>query len=251
MQYSNNHFPPSAAVPIWDQEKIFENRIHGGKNTTIETHPYIVSLRWIVEHWCGASLLSPTRALSAGHCVRYGYPANGYQILAGSTLVDGDGSEQFRNLTRFLQHPKFVWKTRTNDIALLFWKQPLIFDAKVRPISLPPQNNHVPYGRNGIVVGWGRIRQNSRFPINLKVKMVSFVGQEECNRTYDGINPVTNDMLCATPAACESDDGGPLIVDNILIGVVSWGEECDFKKPSFPDVHARVAFFTNWIRKYL
>ena len=46
--------------------------------------------------------------------------------------------------------------------------------------------------------------------------------------------------------SCQNDGGGPLAVDEKLIGVVSWGAGCS--QPKYPGVYARVAKVRDWIR---
>lgn len=44
-------------------------RIVGGKDTTIENHPYQVSLRRRGTHTCGGAILNENTILTAAHCV--------------------------------------------------------------------------------------------------------------------------------------------------------------------------------------
>ena len=54
--------PPRSRVPLLD------GRIVGGYDTTIEDHPYQISLRWYENHICGGSIISENFVVTAGHC---------------------------------------------------------------------------------------------------------------------------------------------------------------------------------------
>jgi Trypsin len=65
-------------------------------------------------------------------------------------------------------------------------------------------------------------------------------------------------MMCTTGGehnsrdACAYDSGSPIIIpgealeDDLLVGLVSWGEDC--ADPSFPGVNARISDAYDWIR---
>lgn len=59
-------------------------------------------------------------------------------------------------------------------------------------------------------------------------------------------------MICAGTEkggkdACQNDSGGPLVVGNILYGIVSWG--CGCGRANYPGVYTNVAEYTSWIKK--
>lgn len=200
------------------------------------------------KHLCGGSLLSATRALTAAQCLQTENPPSKHSIMAGSTRRRGDADAQFRKLSRFLSHPKYNPKRGTNDIGLLFWEEPLTLGETVRAIALPPQSSPVPRGVNCTVTGWGRTAENGSNEKFLRVVTKPIISNKECNQSYKG--RITSDMLCAGlpeggRGACDGDNGGPLVINNALVGVASWGRGCG--KPGFPGVYARVPFFTDWI----
>lgn len=261
-------FPFRTAVPIFNDidyvefhygsENVEENhqdfgdKIVGGTRTTIEAHPYQLSLRRDNNHECGGSILTPTRALTAAHCVLVHIDIARYSIMAGSSAYESDGPHQIRTLSRFLQHPQYITQFLSNDIAVLYWKRPLTFSATVRAIPIPTQDAAVPYGRNCNVTGWGRTRDGGRFAGGLQVVTVPLVTNEECNRAMDGY--IKADMVCTGlpkggRGPCSGDGGNPLTLNGIQVGIYSWGSEC--AKAGKSAVYARVAFFTNWIRKHL
>lgn len=62
---------------------------------------------------------------------------------------------------------------------------------------------------------------------------------------------ITDNMLCSGwldvggRDQCVGDSGGPLIHNDIVVGVCSWGYGCG--SPRFPGVNTRVSRFTSWI----
>lgn len=44
------------------------NKIVGGKSTTIENHPYIISITHHNKHICGGAIISRKSVISAAHC---------------------------------------------------------------------------------------------------------------------------------------------------------------------------------------
>lgn len=44
---------------------------------------------------------------------------------------------------------------------------------------------------------------------------------------------------------CQGDTGSPLLHNNVIVGIRSWGIGC--ADPYFPGVNARVSVASNWI----
>lgn len=231
---------------------IDDGKIVGGKPTTIEAHPHQISLRLEGEHICGGSIISPTRILTAAHCVHPGAPPEIYSVLAGTANRTGGSGGQLRAITLFARHPDYDANTKVNDVAILQLEDPLIFSSNIRAIALPPQGEPTAEGANVNVTGWGYLEWGSEdLPIILQVVAVPVVSNERCNVAYRG--RITSEMLCAGFAeggrdSCDGDSGGPLVYEGVLHGVVSWGIGCAL--PNIPGVYARVSHFTNWIRNF-
>lgn len=76
--------------------------------------------------------------------------------MAGSTTIDGDANEQLRNLSRILRHPEYnMPKEFLNDIAILYWKEPLTVGEFVHPVTSPPRGTVPEYTKLVNVTGWG------------------------------------------------------------------------------------------------
>lgn len=249
-------FPASARFS--EIKSSSSERIIGGYNTTIEKHPYQLSLRKNGAHECGSSVLTTTRALTAAHCIKTENPPSQYSIKAGSTyrLDQEDPKAQIRILSRYIQHPKFLRGVR-NDIAIVIWQKPLVFGASVQPIVLPKSDYAVPYGKLGLTSGWGFTRRDSaRLSERLQAVATPFITNQQCNRTAEYASLLTNDMICTGfekggRGFCKADSGGPLIDNSqkkfVLIGVVNWSIGCADAR--FPSVYAFVPHFTTWIRE--
>lgn len=229
-----------------------DDRIIGGAATTIRAHPYQISLRFRNTHICGGSILNTNRILTAAHCLLPRSLQTEYSVMAGSTLRLGDANAQIQNVTRFIAHAQYDARTTRNDIAVLHLIRPLRFGATVRAINLPQLNVALPDGRLANVTGWGHTRfgvPNSRSNA-LQVVAVPINTQQACIAAYG--SRITRDMFCAGfpqggRDSCQEDSGGPLVINNVQFGIISWGRGCGF--PRFPGVYARVPHFHNWIRQ--
>lgn len=176
--------------------------------------------------------------------------------MAGSTLRFGDANQQVRTLNRTLRHPDYSnGRNAINDVAILYWEQPLEFGANVQAIALPPQSSPAPYGKTVNVTGWGYLSEGGQLPDALQVVVLPLITNEECNRIYNPMNfSVSHDMVCAGLSedgggTCHGDSGSPLTMSGFQLGVVSWSYGC--ARSGLPSVYARVAFFANWIRENL
>lgn len=92
-------------------------------------------------------------------------------------------------------------------------------------------------------------------PSRLQKVDVPLVLHDVCNQSYK--NAITDRMLCAGYPqggrdSCQGDSGGPLVAkdvtgQNVLIGVVSWGNGC--ARAGQPGVYAKVNEATTWIEQ--
>lgn len=70
------------------------------------------------------------------------------------------------------------------------------------------------------------------------------------NDVYHRSRFIFNSTLCTKAekgiGSCHGDSGGPLTLNNQLIGILSWGVPCALGRP---DVYTRITSFTDWITK--
>lgn len=53
---------------VFKNVPFIDGRIVGGEATTIEQHPYQISVQILGSHWCGGSIISDRYIVSAAHC---------------------------------------------------------------------------------------------------------------------------------------------------------------------------------------
>ncbi|XP_023312939.1 trypsin-like, partial [Anoplophora glabripennis] len=223
-------------------------RIVGGEPSSIEKHPYIVSVQRNGRHHCGGSIISSTWVVSAAHCFLREFDA--YSIRAGSSKRNQGG--QVIPARKIILHELYLRQTLDYDIALIQLVKPITIRV-ARAITLAPAGYNPPIpGSIGVVTGWGALWEGGPLADRLKVVHVPVLSMELCRSRY-GQNVITQRKFCAGywqvggKDACANDSGGPMVINGVLTGVVSWGAGC--ARPDGPGVYASVPSLRNWIRR--
>ncbi|XP_068083831.1 trypsin-3 [Anabrus simplex] len=222
-----------------------DGRIVGGRATTIREHPYQLSFQVDGKHSCGASVIDAQWALTAAHCVYVALDGS-VTIRAGSSYRERGGS--VHETEEIFVHPLYNSTTVDYDIALIKVASPFLLSNDIQVIPLPSQNDDVSEGATAVVTGWGHTSEGGNDSVILQEVYVPILSQTECQGLYDG--KITDSMICAGyldggKDSCQDDSGGPLAVEGILVGVVSWGNGCG--RPLNPGVYARVSAVRDWI----
>lgn len=235
------------------------DEIVGGENTTIQEHPWQVSIReGTSRHDCGGSILNANWILTAAHCVDGGSPSS-FQVRAGITRLSERG--QVRDVAEIIVFPGYVDVTEGKDVALFRLSAPLdLSGPNASAIGIVTPANAAAGltdpGVNTRVTGWGELAAGGSSPNILQVVSVPIISNAAADQAYRDIN-ITDDQLAAGLLniggrdACQGDSGGPLTVSDgsggrLLAGVVSWGNGC--AEPQFPGMYARVSSFASWIQ---
>lgn len=177
--------------------------------------------------------------------------ANKSLTIRYNSLEHNKGGQVVK-VTKTIQHPNYNRSMLTNDIALIFSKNPLSLGKVNAQIIRVPRQNKQSVG-NLTVSGWGYTKENDFIlSTRLKIVKIPLIDYKKCKERYK--NLLTEDMICAGlkdggKDACQGDSDGPgMSDDHRLIGIVSWGIGC--AEPNFPGVFTKVSSYVDWIRKF-
>jgi secreted trypsin-like serine protease len=240
-------------------------RVMGGAETLTGEFPWQVALTdGIGATFCGGTLISSTRVLTAGHCALHA-PQDSMNVTAGiRDLNSRDG--QRSAIASISIHPEYnddEWSGAIrNDVAVLELRDPITHPGarSIRPVTAAPSVDDALWapGQPLTLTGWGAMYegQTAAFtPTKLREAVVPRADDALCTAAY-GVVFDPGSMLCAGYEAggvdsCQGDSGGPLVAPTVpgadkrdpeqwrLVGVTSWGDGCG--KPMAPGVYARLA----------
>ncbi|CAK1543657.1 unnamed protein product [Leptosia nina] len=232
-------------------------RIVGGVVTNIGKYPYAAAMLYsrsgsgTFTQNCGGSIINNRSVLSAAHCF-YRDTARQWRIRIGSTYANSGGV--VHNINRIIMHPQYNHAITDNDVAVVRSNSAFNFNANVARASIASANYWLPDNAPVWAIGWGRIAWNGPSSNQLREVQLYTVNLVTCRNRYREINTqVTDTMLCVGILdqggrdQCGGDSGGPLLHNNAVVGVCSWGHrEC--AHPRYPGVNALVSRFTGWIQ---
>lgn len=224
--------------------------------------------------FCAASLVAPTKLITAAHCVvnqKSGVTDKPANIVAGFARDLDTRNVPTINVSAIDVHPDYAIRSSRNDIAVLTLASPATNVPLISVLTPELAGEYTAPGHLTEVAGWGNTSTSgNRYPPIFHTGNLVVFPDATCggDRSYvvngvkfEGFNPREVDtevMLCAggaTPAgkivdACQGDSGGPLIASGsagpMLIGIVSWGEDCASRYPGvYTRVSAEFTFLNN------
>ncbi|XP_013192367.1 chymotrypsin-1 isoform X2 [Amyelois transitella] len=220
------------------------SRVVGGYDAPYEFGRFHASLQNVTgSHVCGGAVISLSRAVTAAHCVVGADPMY-IKVVVGTTNLDIGGQEF--DVKSIDIHENYNYSLRTNDIAIVtidgMFDTRTINVLEVDDISLT-EDDPV------ILTGFGAQTPNGESSRVMYALNLSVFSQETCEYAMRYSRQVVDTMFCTFTqigqGTCHGDSGGPLIKNNKLVGLVSWGIPCAV---GFPDVHTRISSFADWIR---
>ncbi|XP_018311381.1 uncharacterized protein [Mycetomoellerius zeteki] len=211
----------------------------------IEDYPYHVSIQIAGLHVCSGAFIHESWIMTAASCVFSAKSSTvSVRVRSSYTSTDGDVLE----IDNIVVHENFDKYVYLNDIALMKLKSPAEFGEKLLPVALP-ENEKLQHGAHCVVTGWKRTQGTNPSGALLAATAVAIVNQRTCKAMMPSYKPLSEDMLCANATRsserCQGDLGAPLVSEQMLIGILSYGLGCDTR--IHPDVYTRVSSYLPWI----
>ncbi|XP_044140322.1 azurocidin isoform X1 [Bufo gargarizans] len=218
----------------------FRTWIVGGREAAPNSHPYIASLQFRRQHFCGGSLIAQQFVMTAAHCLSDINPNQVTVILGAHSLSRNEASRQTFRISRVFENG-FNPQTLENDILILQLDRNVALDSRVNLVSLPRVNETVPAGTQCITSGWGRLGTQARAPNSLQELNVTVTARDQCRP-----NNICTGVFMRQAGICFGDFGGPLVCNGVIQGISSFIiRSCG--SGVAPDFFSRVAIFRDFI----
>ncbi|CAG2165208.1 unnamed protein product [Oppiella nova] len=254
-----------------------ELRIVGGQaaGQTDDTNdlPFMVSLQFKRQHFCGGSILNERWVLTAGHCVDplvvAGYGPSDVQLVMGTVRINSRTAKTY-NGSLFVRSACYVKDPghMYGDIALIKTDRDIEIDNKmIATICLPPQGVR-PVVDDAIMAGWGVWTPDGTESANTLQKVNTKILSEDLCQMYDYFRNIgfngqkPGKRLCVMndiSTGCRGDSGGPLIqvvngkayhmgiASYISVTLPLWNR-CSEGNPIF---YYKTSIYTDWIAKVI
>ncbi|KAI4457454.1 trypsin [Holotrichia oblita] len=227
------------------QSTVDRNRVADGFLAQRSQFPYQAQIFWkwssyYKELVCGATIIHQRYLLTSAECV-YDKIANELWVVMGDTRIDyGWGYEVMRIVLR----DPYYEPNAPNDIALLEIHGEIWFDTEVAPISYI-SGMYEPEAVNASGYGWPWFAGEAA-PA-LQYATLNTITNAKCAEKWG--SRITSDKICTAQtngrSTCRKDAGGPLSYYGLLIGIIGGtDDECG---TGAPNVHTRIAPYSNWI----
>lgn len=231
------------------------------------------------SQFCGGSLISPTIAVTAAHCVvnlknfKYQETILPEKLLIGYGNDLDSSSYRTETVAKIDVHPQYNNEYLPHDIALITLNSPIV---NSKPLQLDTPNSGKSSAKNtAYIYGWGGLGKEEyvygeNFPNILQKGKVYITPKGNCGgdkifkingvRIYPLVNPELeanpHTMLCAIGVnaekqhidSCGGDSGGSLVdkQQTTLLGVTSWGHGC---QGSSPGAYTKISSYLGFIEK--
>lgn len=252
-----------------------EDRISGGAAASIKEFSFMGSIYYNGTFNCSGTLYESKYVITAAHCVDKAIASKIVVYFNSATIAPAKG-HIMRTVKSVKLHPDFSRKnTRPiNDIAILVLSSPV---TTVKSVTLGDAKTDA----SATILGWGLTKPGEKLidSKTLQKASVTVLDNIVCASRLKGYwwcgykwwsngyaygcawtrsaaiddrqqnSSLDSTQVCAAAKGvntCTGDDGGPLLVGKIQVGIVSLVQgECTGKEQ--PVVNTRLSEYKNWI----
>ncbi|XP_059481369.1 trypsin delta-like [Neocloeon triangulifer] len=227
-------------------------RIINGSDAPEGKYPSLVSLQQRGYHICGAFILTKHFVATAAHCVESSSVIlRELQIVSSITnLYDKARSRKYQ-VTEIISHEKYnASDLLVNDIALLMINPSFSLDTGEALAMLPKKMETQPTGAMASAVGWGRKVHGGIASYLLQEVEMRILNYWDCSQIIGQIHSTQFCVESKNSGICEGDSGGPLYVNEQVVGIASWR---DGNKPCgrAMGVYTQLSLYTDWVNMHV
>ncbi|XP_053659580.1 trypsin delta-like [Anopheles marshallii] len=212
-------------------------RIVNGVAVNIANYVYAVNMYHNNMFFCGASIITFSHALTAGHCMNDRMNDIAKIIVHGGSISPTTGGFFFQ-VVRIALHGGYNPNTLENDAAIVTVPTNA-FSGKPNMGRIALQFSEMSVGTPCFVVGWGRTNINVPAPTSeLRYAQMNILSQASCNAAWASYQiRFTSNMFCAKYGngvdVCKGDSGGALVCEGRLTGIASFtNPDCNSALPA-------------------
>uniref|UniRef100_A0A8C6WQ80 trypsin n=1 Tax=Neogobius melanostomus TaxID=47308 RepID=A0A8C6WQ80_9GOBI len=215
--------------------------VKGNKVEDVKAMQYMVSVQAQQSHRCGGFLVSANFVLTAARCSECHLD----KVVLGSHNLD-DSKKQKIGIEEQIKHPSYEEENNENNLMLL----------KVCKKKRKERNTHfiltyffVFLGDRCEIAGWGATDEKVRTHVkDLYATKVSIIDRPRCMKEWPEL---PENVICAVGnngirTFEQGDRGGPLVCDNIAVGIASFNR---IKEIEGPNVFIDISKYLEWINQ--
>lgn len=224
-------------------------KVVNGTDTEITEFPFMVSIRRNNGHSCGGTLINKEWVLTAAHCLQS--PIEGYSVQYTNTIISREGSNVV-GVANIIAHADYLPSNQyINDIGLIRLAEPIESPLHDFQVKLPIPGSYFSTGTPAVLSGWGLNETGGFIMTTLQKVDLEVFSPYDCAQLHRSKVHPTN--ICGGipeggKGQCSGDSGGPLLVDGVQVGIVSWSVKPCTVAP-YPGVYTGVAHYIDWIEQ--
>ncbi|KAG6463106.1 hypothetical protein O3G_MSEX013669 [Manduca sexta] len=193
--------------------------------------------------YCSGALVRSKVVVTVASCMTVKEPKNAVVKIGSDTIV---GYGQIIPVVEVKIHEYFKHlSSMDNDIAVLCLKHDVNLLPTAKKVIIVESEVALRIGTTLQVTGWGGPKMPGKFAnVLLRSEMV-VLNKSHCQKHYKHLLTSSNFCVKYQPERRLGDNGGPAVLNELLVGLVSFGAT-NIKEPHVA-VLTNVSYFHRWI----